>query len=225
MSDRLTKQQLKEDPLMKGTAEAADFAAHHAKLLFAGAAALVVLALVVFFVRTSGHRADDQTSGLLAEAWADYNQGNLDGAAAGLDDILDRAGGTMAGKRALLLYGDVRYDQGRYEDAETYYRRAASAFKADPLQAMAARRGLAASLENEKKYAEAAETYQTLADSAPNASLRAQLRLDVARNALKAGDRDQALSIYGELAENADNPQAAQEAKLRLAELQAAQSG
>ncbi len=218
MSDRMTKQQLKEDALMKTTGEAVDFASHHARLLVGLVVGLVAVAAVVFFVRTGGQKAQSRSAGMLTEAWADYNNGSLEPAAARLDDILKDSGGTRAGKQALLLYGDIRYAQGRFTDAAGYYRRAQSAFKGDPILGMAARRGLAASLENDKKYADAARTYQSLADTAPNQVTRADLLLDVARNQLRAGDIEAATKIYQEISDNPENPQAAQEAKLRLAE-------
>ena len=210
---------------MKRTAAAADFAGRHGRALIGGVAAILVIAAVGYFVTTGSQKAGGKAAGLLTEAWGYYNQNSLDAATSRLDEILNTSGGTNAGKRALLLYGAIRYDQGRYGDAEQYYRRALEAMKADPLQSMAARRGLAASLENEKKYAEAAQVYQDLADAAPDPGMQAELRMDVARNYMKAGQREKAQSIYEELAANTDNPQVAQEAKLRLAESKYLQEG
>jgi tetratricopeptide (TPR) repeat protein len=225
VSDRLTKQQLKQDPLMKRTAEAADFASRHARVLTGGVIAVLVVVAAGYFVSAGSHKAGSRAAALLTQAWGYYNQNQMDAASSRLDELLNTSGGTAPGKRALLLYGAIRYDQGKYGDAEQYYRRALAALKDEPFLGMAARRGLAATLENEKKYAEAAQTYQDLADNAPDGSLKAELRLSVARNYMKAGERDKARAIYHELADNTDNAQVAQEAKLRLAEAKYVQEG
>ena len=225
MTDRLTKQQLKEDYLLTHTAEAADFVTKHGRVLVGAVVAVVVAAAVVLFVRTGSTRAEDRAAGMLVEARLDYQRGALDAAAARLEDIARNLGGTGSGKAGLLLYGDVRYAQGRYQDAEDYYRRAADAFKSDPLLKAAAHRGQAACLENLSRFAEAATIYRELAGNAPNGVVRADLRMALARNVLKAGNQAEAVGIYEELSHDPENPRAAQDARLRLAEIRSVRAG
>ena len=225
MTDRLSKQQLKEDPLMKTTADAADFARHHSRLLLGAAVGLVVLAAAIYFVQSGAQRSSERAAGMLADARADFQQGALDPAATRLEELLGSAGGTVSGKQGLLLYGDVRYAQGRYQDAVGYYRRAVDTFKSDPVLGMAARRGLAASLENLQQFSEAASVHEELLAAQESGALRAQAQLDLARVLLRAGESARAMAIYEELSHNPDNPMAAQEALLRIAELKAAQAG
>lgn len=220
MTDRLTKQQLKHDPLMDRTAETADFITSHARSIVIGVVALVVVAAGITFFRASSSRADENAAAVLADARIDYSRGALEPAAARLDDLLRNMGGTRAGKQGLLLYGHVRYDQGRYAEAETYYRDALGHFGDDPLFGPAARRGLAASLENQDKFLEAAAVYQELADeSGGEPTIRAGFLLDVARNQHLGGKTDAAMAIYESLADSREAPGPARVAKLRLAEL------
>jgi tetratricopeptide (TPR) repeat protein len=220
MSERLTKQQLKEDPLMRQTAAVADYASHHARLLIGAGLAAVILVLGVVFVRAGSGRADDRAAGKLTEAWSDYSRGALEPAAALSEEILREAGGTKVGKRTLLLLGDIRYDQGNYAQAEENYRRAVKTFASDPILGMAARRGLAATLENLSRFDEAAQVYEELAATNANAAAAAELRLDVGRNLLRAGKNEEASAVFEALSKNIDNPQVAQSARVRLAEIE-----
>ena len=224
MTERLNKQQLKEDPLMKTTADAADFARHHSRLLVGAAAGLLVLAAAIYFVQAGSQRANERAAGMLADARGDFQKGAYEPAATRLEELISTSGGTAPGKQALILYGDVRYAQGRYQDAAGYYRRAIEKFQKDPILGTAARRALAATLENMKEYAEAAKIHEQLLTTETPGPLRTQTQLDLARNLLRAGETDRAKTLYEEVALNQENPLAAQEAQLRLAEIKTAQS-
>ncbi len=220
MSDRITRQQLKEDPLMRQTAAVADFASQHARILIGAALVVVLLVVGLVLVRSGGRRADEKSAAKLTQAWSDYSRGQLQPAAALAEEILREAGGTNVGKRTLLLMADIQYDQGNYSEAEGYFRRARDAFSTDPILGQAARRGLAASLENQSRYAEAASVYEELAVNAATPAAAAEVRLDAGRNLLRAGNRDEAAAVFEALSENVDNPQVAQSARMRLAEIQ-----
>jgi TolA-binding protein len=134
-------------------------------------------------------------------------------------------GGTQSGKAALLLYGDVRYAQEQFQEAEQYYRRALDQFEGDPMLGDAARRGLAASLEALNRYEEAAGVYLELADNAPNRILEAEMLMGAARNRLNAGQDQEAIDLYERVSQNPDNIRAAQAARLRIAEIEATRTG
>jgi len=219
LTDRLTKQQLKRDPLMDRTAETADFIAQHTRTLVFGLIALVVLAAGIAFYRTASRRAQESAAGVLADARIDYSRNALEPAAARLDDLMASMGGTRAGRQGLLLYGNIRYDQGRYDEAESFYRDALKHYADDPFFGPIARRGLAASLENQDKFAEAAAVYQALADAAEGDDpMQANYLLAVARNRRLAGDTPQALEIYESVSKDPEASTAAQTAKLLMAE-------
>jgi tetratricopeptide (TPR) repeat protein len=202
-----------------------DFAQHHLKLLLGGLAAMVIIVLAVVLVRGASSRSSDQAAGMLADARADISKGAYDAAGARLQEILTTAGGSPSGKTALLLNGDVRFAQGRYEEAQESYRRAVDSFGKDPVMGTAARRGLAASLENLSRNEEAATLYQELAKQATSPEVEGDLLLAVARNYLKLGRHEEAAALYRELAADPATPNAAVEAKMRLAEIKYLQAG
>lgn len=225
MTDRLTKKQLKEDPLMRTTGDTDDYLREHGRLLSGIAVALVVAVATVLIVRTSGKRAEETASGLLADARADLGRGAFEPAVGRLQQILRDMDGTKSADQARLVYADALYAQGRHQESEQAYRAALDAFDDDPILQTIARRGLAASLENLGRPAEAATLYKQLADEAPDDDVKTELRLDLARNYVKAGQADLAESIYESISQDPDRPNSAGFARQRLAELRIQQPG
>lgn len=224
MNERLTRQDLKDDPLMRHTGEVVDFAQHHVRILVGSAAVLLVAVIAFVFIRAAGVRAEDQAAGMLAEARGDLAKNLPDAAAARLNDLLEFHGGTTAGKQALLLHGDIRFEQGRYDEALTSYEQAARAFAGDPVLGSVAKRGLAATYENQGNHAKAAEILETLYRETEDPLIQADLGLDLARNYVKLQRDADAERIYEEVAKSTANPQAAQDAKQTLAEVRSLRS-
>ena len=133
MSDRLTRQQLKEDPLMKTTGETVDFVQHHMRLIIGAIAGILILIIVVLGVRNNATKTDDQAAGILADARGDMARGALEPAAARLTTVIEDHGRTTAAREAHMLYAHLRYQQERYAAAETSYRKALDAYKNDPI--------------------------------------------------------------------------------------------
>jgi tetratricopeptide (TPR) repeat protein len=225
VSERLTKKQLKEDPLMKSTGETLDFVKDHTRTIVAVIAGLLILIVVVLFVRNASNAAEERAAGLLAEARGDLARGAFEPAAARLQQIVTDMGGTKSGEQALLVYGHVRYGQGRYQEAAGAYQQALESFDEDPILGVVARRGLAATLENMTRYEEAALHFQTLANTAPSDDIRTELRLDLARNYVRSGRLAEAKAIYEEIAKDFRNPPASSAARQRLAEIKHRQAG
>jgi predicted negative regulator of RcsB-dependent stress response len=219
VSDRLTRQQLKEDPLMKSTGETVDFIQHHMKLIVAGIAGILIIIIAILIFKNSAAQGADQAAGILADARGDMARGALEPAAARLTTVIEDHGKTTAAREATLLYAHLRYGQERYADAETSYRKALDTYEKDPILGPVARRGLAATLENLTRYEEAATLYETLVAETLPGETQVEYRLALARNYLKSGRTDDAIAIYEVLAVDIYHPLASQAAKQRLAEI------
>jgi tetratricopeptide (TPR) repeat protein len=219
VSERLTKKQLKEDPLLKTTGETLDFAKHHVRLLFGIVGAGLLVVAIVVFSRNASSQSAERAAGIMAAAQSELSRGSLEPAAARLQEVITNMGGTPAGKQAYLVLADVRYNQGRFQEAADVYEAALEAVGDDPILGGTVRRGLAACRENLGQPAAAAALYQELADATESFALRAELLMAAARNYVKAGRVDAARTVYQELAENPENTRIATDAALRLAEL------
>lgn len=219
MNERLTRHQLKEDPLMKTTGDTVDFVQHHMKLIIGGVVGLLVILIVVLVMRNSAAKTDDLAAGILADARGDMARGALEPAAARLTTVVENHGNTAAAREARLIFAHLRYSQEKYAEAETLYRQAIDDYKKDPIIGLVARRGLAATLENLTQYEEAAAVYETLIPETPPGDIQVEYRLALARNYLRFGRTAEATVIYEAISSDKDYPIAAQAAKQRLAEL------
>jgi predicted negative regulator of RcsB-dependent stress response len=225
VTERLTRHELKEDPLMKHTGEVVDFAQHHVRMMLIAAGVLLVAVLAVVLVRGAHSREEDKAAGMMAEARADMGKGNPDAAAARLKDMLEFHGGTISGKEAILMYADIMYNKGQYDEAATYYAQAVRAAGNNPVLGDVARRGLAATYEQKGDHAHAVDILEKLYAETNSATLKAQIGLDLARNYVAMDRVQDALRIYDEVGNNPVNSQAAQEAKLRAAEVKLLKTG
>lgn len=225
MTERLTRHELKEDPLMRHTGEVVDFAQHHVRMMLIAAGVLLVAVLAVVLVRGSHSREEDKAAGMLAEARGDLDKGNPDAAAARLKDMLEFHGGTMSGKEAILMYADIMYNKGQYDEASTYYAQAIKVVGNNPVLGDVARRGLAATYEQKGDHAHAVEILEKLYAETKSATLKAEIGLDLGRNYVALNRDQDALRIYDEVGNNPVNTQAATEAKLRAAEVKTLKTG
>jgi predicted negative regulator of RcsB-dependent stress response len=225
VTERLTRHELKEDPLMKHTGEVVDFAQHHVRMMLIAAGVLLVAVLAVVLIRGAHSREEDKAAGMLAEVQGDLGKGNPDAAAARLKDMLEFHGGTESGKQAILMYADIMYNKGQYDEAATYYAQAVKVVGKDPVLGDVARRGLAATYEQKGDHAHAVEILEKLYADSQSATLKAEVGLDLARNYVALDREQDALRIYDEVGNNPVNTQAAQEAKLRAAEVKVMKTG
>jgi tetratricopeptide (TPR) repeat protein len=219
VSERLTKRQLKEDPLLKTTGETIDFAKHHVRLLFGIVGAGILIVAIVVFSRNAGRQSAERAAGIMAAAQTDLSRGALEPAAARLNELITNSGGTAAGKQAALVLADVRFNQGRYQEAADVYQAALERLGDDPILGATVRSGLAACRENLGQPDAAAALYQELAAGTDSVVLKGDWLMAAARNYAKAGRLPEARSIYQELADNSENGRIAADAALRLAEL------
>jgi predicted negative regulator of RcsB-dependent stress response len=223
VTERLTRHDLKEDPLMKHTGEVVDFAQHHVRMLLIAAGVLLVAVVAVVIIRGARGHEEDVASGMLAEARADLDHGNPDAAAARLKDMLEFHGGTVSGKEAKLMYADIQFNKGQYDEAATYYAEAVRAFGTDPVLGPVAQRGLAATYENQGQNAQAVQILEKLSAETQSPTLKAEIGLDLGRNYVKLGRDADAERVYQEVIHNPNNARAAAEAKLLLAEVKGLQ--
>jgi tetratricopeptide (TPR) repeat protein len=220
MSERLTRHELKEDPLLRETAHVAEFAAKHARLLMGGAVIVIVVVLGAVFMRASARRAEDRAGEQLAQALVDVEQGNLTVAAQRLEDLVGSSAGAPSGKQGILILGDIRYALGNYVESEKLFRQAMDVYGESGLEGRVARRGLAASLENLGRHDEAAALYQGLAADAPTAEARGDLLVAAAGSLARAGKSEEARGIYDRLVEDVTMaPRVVEEARMRLAQI------
>jgi len=184
-----------------------------------GIGAIVIATLVAgtWVVSRSNATKSSAASRALGDAQRSVASGNLPLAAADLQKVVQRYGSTSAGVQAKLLLAQVLFQQGKIDEGLKLLDDAGSAGAQQ-----ASLHGLrAGGLEQSGKAAEAAAEYLKAAQATTLPSERESYRSDAARAYVAAGQKEEALKIWREIA--ADQASALNsEALLRVGELTAA---
>jgi TolA-binding protein len=217
VSDRLTKEELKEDRVATAAIQAVDYARRNARWLavFIGLGAVVlVVALVVVQSRTKAAR---EASLALLRAQALTASGSYSAALPQLEALAGKYGSTAAGRQGRLLLGAGQLAAGNAAAAEQAFRAFLASRPSDKLAESGAHRGLAGSLVDQGKNAEGADEYQKAARIVGN-PLAAEDWLQAGLAAQRAGKRDAAAQAFQEVIANYPRSSVITEARVRLRE-------
>ena len=219
---RVDRKTLRQDPLLNFTSRAMDYASTHATMVLgiaAGAGAVVVL----FTLWSHGRQEKTSTSDLRATSVvAAFTAGQFDVAQQMADAVLASHPGTRGAVIASYIKGKAELQLGKATEAEQSFRSYLASSSKAPFFETAAQQGLAATLETEGRYADAAEMYQTLATKLGE-PLADDARLDAARAYRLAGATDRAKVLLQELKEK--ESATSRRARIELAILDAAPAG
>lgn len=159
---RITRREMREDPLVTFSLKAADFARRNARVLAIVAVVLLASIVVVVMMTRDRARAESEAEVLLAQANKELWRGNSPEATNLYDELLDRYAGTKSGKRGLLFKGDALLDSGKYDEAIGTYEKFLAKEKKDELLRTSAKKGIATALEDKGEFAKAASVHEGL---------------------------------------------------------------
>lgn len=235
---RLTRRQIKEDPLLNWTVRIETYLEQNLKRIAIVAGAIAVAIALIFVWRGVRRGSELAASEQLAQAQLQLWSGSPAPAAEIAKEVIARHAGTRSGRLAHLVLGDALLGTGDPTGAIAEYKSFLEHAGGDAPLRLVARRGLAVALENAKQYAEAAAAYeelaregegaleerrkapQSLAMVKPEAAV-IQDWMAAARCHERAGDTAKAKALYEEITDKyAAEPQVV-ETKVHLAELAA----
>jgi predicted negative regulator of RcsB-dependent stress response len=220
---RLTKRQIREDPLLNAIGTLRSWATHHSRhLLIAGAVVLLVV-IGAGAMRNARRAAESEATTQLSQAQYNLWGQNPEQAIQVADDIEQRWPGTRSARLALLVKADALYQAGQLQEALTAYDGFIDRYKGDDLRRTAAMRGKAATLEDLGRYAEAAVLYEQLArNSDAGAAMTGVDLIAAARCRAQSGDVAAARELYEEVLEEHPDLQSSFNVRLKLLELDGA---
>jgi tetratricopeptide (TPR) repeat protein len=201
----------------------ANFWERYSRIVLGGLAGLAVVGVVVFFSMKSRRDAEETAAGKLAEASLFYWQGDYQRSLALARETAEQYGSTPSGKDAYRQAADASYWGGDFKTAAADYRRYLAA-KPEGLLADAARRSLAYSLESDKQYLEAVKEYDALVGKLDRGS-SAEFLVAAARCLVAANQPAGAIRHLQRVTDEFGETEYANQARITLAELGAAQSG
>jgi len=159
---KMTRKEMKKDPLVTFSLKAADFVRMHARVIIIASVAIVVSIVVIAMMVRDRSSAETAAEMILVQANKELWSGNPAQATVYYDELLDRYSGTSCGKKALLFKGDALLETQSYDEAITTYERFLQREKKDDLLRVSARRGIAAALEEKGEFARAAKIREDL---------------------------------------------------------------
>jgi len=189
----MTKEELREDPVLEQIQEILAFIERNSKWILIGIAVVAVLIVAGSSVRRARIRANAEASELLGKAQIVYVQGNLTAAETQLRELLRVYPSTRAAGTAWLYLGNVLLAQGRSEEAFEAYQKALERVGKDPVKVAGAHRGMGKALASLGRYADAALQFEQAAALAT--PLQVEDLIDAGRCSLEAGDKEKAQQL------------------------------
>ncbi len=188
------------------------------RLYLAAAIAVALIAVVAWFVTTSGRRKEEFAARSLNQARAAAEAGNLPLASSELQKIIQTYRGTDAATEAVITLNQVRMVNGQSELAVVGLREFLASKPEEKYQAPAYGL-LGAALENSKRFAEAGDAFSSASKAADVDFLRARYLIDAGRAYRAAGRTQEAIAAYRTVVQKYPKTSSFTEAQVRLAEL------
>ncbi|TMQ53233.1 MAG: tetratricopeptide repeat protein [Candidatus Eisenbacteria bacterium] len=196
---KLTKRQIKEDPLVTAAFLGTQVWEQHGTRILLGLGAVVLAVLLVFFVSRTRTQSENRASSDVFRAEMSLSQQDYATAIQMLREIVDSAPGTHAARDAMMLLGDAYAAQGKPAEAVTWYRRYLTKAGNDRDVKVAGLYGLGTALEDRGDFVQAAATYAEAAKLGLNDTERGRAMLAEARCLGKAGQTQKAIEVYKEI--------------------------
>lgn len=193
---KMTKRQMKEDPLVTAAFRATDVWERHGSRILVVAGALALLGLLAFFMGQARGKAEEKASGDLFRASMAVNQGEYDSAVPMLREIVDNQPGTDAAREAMLYLGDSYLAQRKPNDAGTWYRKYLEKVGGNRGKARLGYYALGTALEDGQEFGPAADAYAESARRSTTDNERGRAMLAQARSLLRAGQTARATDLY-----------------------------
>lgn len=193
---KMTKRQMKEDPLVTAAFRATEVWERHGRAILLVVGAAVLVGLLAFFVLRTRSQAEERASGDLYRAMITLQQGDYATAAPMLKELIDNSPGTRAAREATLLLGDATMGQKNPAEAATYYQKYVDMAGSNREAARIGYLGLGTAYEDAGEFAKAAAAYEKEASLGDSDNQRGRAMLSQARSLTRAGQVDRAIAVY-----------------------------
>ncbi len=212
----MTKKEIKEDKFVKFALESKAYLEEHTKqVTFVMGVFLVIVVGYLFFSYQHG-KSQQESSSLLGEAQAEYQNLNNQKAKELLLRLIENYGGTRASDQGLLLLANIYYNENNIEEAAKYFQEFIDSYDDDDFLLASGYAGYAACLEKQKKYSEAAEYYQKAQKTAPDFVEAPNYLYLAALNLIDAGEQGQAKELLQKIISEYEKSNIVDDAKAQL---------
>ncbi|MCI0331105.1 MAG: tetratricopeptide repeat protein [candidate division Zixibacteria bacterium] len=196
---KLTRHELKEDPLVTGAFRAREYVLENREKLLWGGAAVVLLILAAFWFLAGRKEAGAQAEMILTRANLELQTNQLTSAMQDLRLLAEKHSGTRAGKEGLYYLANAYFQLGDYDQAEHYYDRFVQGSGGSPVITASAYAGLATCLDLKGKTKAAAENFKKAVEASKNSSQTPDYLVGAIRTHAALGDSVAALRFFAQL--------------------------
>jgi TolA-binding protein len=196
---KLTRHELKEDPLVTGAFRARAYLEENRDKFLWGLGILTILILAGIWFFTSQHEKGIQAETLLTRANLELQTGQVPLALQDLRVLVEKHGGTQAGKEGSYYLANTYFQLDDYEQAEHYYREFLGRGGNAPVVTASAHAGLAVCLELKGNTKEAAANFVKAVESAKKNSQTPDYLVGAIRAHAAIGDSAKAREYFARL--------------------------
>lgn len=202
---KITKKELKKDPVLEKIAQIDDFVHRQQKYVLYVVIGLVVVIVLAFVLIRSKQQANLSAMGELGLAEQVLANNDYDDAILRLEGIVSRYKRTHGAGIATLLLGQTYVAKNDWENAQVQFKKYIDDYADDKMLTAVAYNGLGIGAEQKGDWKKAAEYFNKAGKTAPYKFQRHEYYLNAARCYLKLEDLKNARTIV--TAVLADNPE------------------
>jgi tetratricopeptide (TPR) repeat protein len=222
VSHQVSKQTLKHDEFSESLLDAVGFVKRHATEVTAISVAIVIIVVGMAFIGQNRAKSEFEAGLRLSSVHGAMYGGQFQQAEQGYDDIIKRYGSSAAAKEAMVSLGNLKFRQGRYDEARQYFARCVKGGTSNVLVMNSAISGEAACDEQKGNFASAGDLYLSIARRFPKEQfIASEALLSAGRCFTSARLTGKAKSAYQTVVDSYGQSQALAQAKARLAMLPA----
>jgi len=199
---RITKKELKHDPMLETIFRVETFFKSHSKEVIYGAIGIAAIFVVSIMVLNSKRGAEVDAAAAVGIAQFKFMSGDFQDAIVRLEDALRKYPGTRAVTQGKFYLGNANFQAGNREDAEKNFRDFLDEGSDDILLVASSYAGIAAVREDMQDFAEAAANYRKAALKSESKFQTEMYTLSAVRNFHKAGNSDMALQLIEDILED-----------------------
>ncbi|MCE5250649.1 tetratricopeptide repeat protein [bacterium] len=213
---KLTKKELKQDPLVIFTAQFLDYIQGEWMKIGGTILAVLLIIFVSMFIVKGKHASENKAYDAALIAL----QTNAPEAPDLLKTVVEKHGGSQSAAMALIQLGNMYFQKKDYDQAEKYFTRYIDKFSGDVLTDFNAYNGLGSVLEEKNEPAKAAAIYEKFISKHANSPFTSMMCINTAKAFWLAGNKEQAKTYFLKVVDNPYDSNEKQEAQYYLETLQ-----
>ncbi|MCK4417430.1 MAG: tetratricopeptide repeat protein [Candidatus Latescibacteria bacterium] len=196
---RLTRKQIRQDKFITTVMKLAGTIQRNSKRFAIGTAVVLVAVVVVVVITQHRKRQQVQATEVLGEAQMAKWVGETDEVEKLYQRVTQQFGGTRSSGEAWVALGNLYFKEGQVNEAKTAFQRYLKKYSDDPILTYTAWSGIAACLEEEGRYSEAAQKHRSFADRHQDSAWATRALWDACRCFRLSGEFQEAKMVLQQI--------------------------